>query len=576
LQLARGLRFPAIFCALAVFLCELISRPYANMGIADDGPDIIMAHTLATVGHIVYTGWAAPMLICQLYLAAAFVKLFGFSFTAVRFSTLLVAMLLAFMLQRTLVLAGITERNATIGTLAFVLSPLYLMLSVTYMTDIFGLFAIVVCLYGCLRALHASTPRGAILWICFAVITNAFFGTSRQISWLGILVMVPSTLWLLRARRNILIAGTAAVLTGALFVFACLQWLARQPYTVPEHLLIRPFSVALLSAQSIDAVLDLPFLLLPLVVVFLPELRKIRPFFLAVFSTVLFGYLFLALYPSHLRGSFILVPGAGMVGEWVNSLATFDFPMLHGSPPIWVPPLVQAFFTALTMASVLGLIVSVFRSRRPLLPASGSSAISWLQLGTLLGPFFVAYVLLLIPRGAAIGLHDRYFLALLLVALIFLIRYFQDRVYAQLPLISVLLIGVMTIYGVTATHDMFSFYRARVALADELRANGVPPTSVDNGWEYNFNVQILGSGHINNPAIIVPAHLYAPRAPLGPGSCSSDNLDYTPLVRPIYGVSFNPNACYGPAPFAPVHYSRWPYRTPGTLYVVHYLPPATP
>ncbi len=23
------------------------------------------------------------------------------------------------------------------------------------------------------------------------------------------------------------------------------------------------------------------------------------------------------------------------------------------------------------------------------------------------------------------------------------------------------------------------------------------------------------------------------------------------------------------APFAPIHYSRWPYRTPGTLYVVH-------
>ena len=44
----------------------------------------------------------------------------------------------------------------------------------------------------------------------------------------------------------------------------------------------------------------------------------------------------------------------------------------------------------------------------------------------------------------------------------------------------------------------------------------------------------------------------------------------------LYGVSFNPNACYGPAPFAPVHYSRWPYREPGTLYVVRYTKPANP
>ncbi len=46
----------------------------------------------------------------------------------------------------------------------------------------------------------------------------------------------------------------------------------------------------------------------------------------------------------------------------------------------------------------------------------------------------------------------------------------------------------MAIYGIIATHNTFAFYRARVALAAELRASGVPDTSVDNGWEYNLNV----------------------------------------------------------------------------------------
>jgi dolichyl-phosphate-mannose--protein O-mannosyl transferase len=131
-----------------VLACELISRPYVNMGVADDWPYILSANLLAKTGHIVYNGWAAPILGWQLYVGAAMIKLFGFSFTSVRMGTLLVAMVMAFLLQRILVQANISDRNATLGTLALVLSPLYLMLSVTYMTDIYGLFAILVCLYG--------------------------------------------------------------------------------------------------------------------------------------------------------------------------------------------------------------------------------------------------------------------------------------------------------------------------------------------------------------------------------------------------------------------------------------------
>ena len=51
-------------------------------------------------------------------------------------------------------------------------------------------------------------------------------------------------------------------------------------------------------------------------------------------------------------------------------------------------------------------------------------------------------------------------------------------------------------------------------------------------------------------------------------------FEKTPDIHPVYSVSFQPNTCYGPAPFAPVHYSRWPYRTPGTLYVVRSTSPS--
>ena len=71
MHLMRSYRIPALFCALCVLVCELVSRPYANMGISDDGPYILMAQTLASTGHIVYNGWAAAMIGWQLYLGAA-------------------------------------------------------------------------------------------------------------------------------------------------------------------------------------------------------------------------------------------------------------------------------------------------------------------------------------------------------------------------------------------------------------------------------------------------------------------------------------------------------------------------
>jgi hypothetical protein len=132
----------------------------------------------------------------------------------------------------------------------------------------------------------------------------------------------------------------------------------------------------------------------------------------------------------------------------------------------------------------------------------------------------------------------------------------------------------MAVYGITVTHNMFALYRARVALAAELRATGVPDTSVDNGPEYNLGVELQHADHINNPGIVSPAHAYIPAPPLPAGTCPIIFHDETPHIDPLYGISFDPNACYGPAPFAPVNYSLWLASNPGILYVVNYVAPS--
>jgi len=566
-----------------VLACEFLSRPYAEMGVCDDGPYALMARHLANTGHVVYDGWATAMLGWQLYVGATFIKLFGYSLTSVRMSTLLVAMAMAWLLQRTLALAGIHERNATLGTLAFVLSPLYLTLAATYMNDIFGLFAVVICLYGCLRALQAATDRATIAWLCFAVATNAVLGTARQIAWLGILVMVPSALYVLgrrgawRKAKVVLWAGGAATAAGALFLFACMQWFARQPYSVPEHLSLHGGSGLNVLATFFHIFLEFPFLLLPVLVLFVPGLRKdLRRS--ARVAAVVFGICVLVvvvLYVTRGQDRPVLEP---TMRDWVTIYGGFAGAWIAGDPPIFLHDGVRVVLTIASLGGLLGLIVSL-ASPRPILPErEGAQALPWGELGTLVAPFAVAYALLLIPRSAETValvsvLYDRYLLELLVIALPCVVRYYQERVQARLPPAAVWMVSVTAIYSIVVVHNMFSFYRARVALAAEIRAGGVPDTSVDNGWEYNFAVELRHSSHINDPRIAVPANAYTP-VPRAAGSlCASVLGDRAPDVRPVFRVAFDPGACYGPAPFAPVHYSRWLASRPGTLYVVRSLPP---
>ncbi len=556
-----------------MLLCVLLSRPYVTMGVDDDGPYIVMARTLANTGHIVYTGWAAPMLGWQLYLGAAFINLFGFSFTTVRMSTVLIAMVMACVLQRTLVHADISERNATFGTLAFVLSPMYLMLSATYMTDIFGVFAILICLYGCLRALRATTTNATIGWLVFAIATNAVCGTSRQVAWLGILVMVPCALWLLRDNRRVLLAGSAATFVGVLFIFACMHWLKRQPYSIPEHLLPESFDVGHMFGQLSNLLLNAPFLLLPPMALFVPQIRKAPRRIFGAICLLLLGYWFLAAYPSHLRGDFLVEPTIAWEAGWVGVHGIPECVSLLGKPPVFLSRGVQVLLTVICLGGVTGLVITLLLpSRNKSVAAATTSRLSWKQLGVLLGPFALAYFLLLIPRATG-WIFDRYLLPLALIALLGLVRYYQDRIHPRIHLGSLLLIAPVALWSVAVTHNTFSLYRARVALAAELVANGVPDTSTDNGWEYNFDVELRHSDHINFPTIVVPAGGYVPTPPPPPGPCLMHFYDYTPHIHPLYGISFDPDECYGPAPFAPVHYSRWLASSPGTLYVVRYLPP---
>lgn len=368
-----------------------------------------------------------------------------------------------------------------------------------------------------------------------------------------------------------------------LFIVGCLYWLKLQPYSIPEHLLPSAFPVGQTLWELVLTFLDAPLLLFPIVALFLPEIRRCSRRSTVLAGILFLGYLVLAIYPSHLRGDFPLEPMSGAIGEWVNPQAIFGWLLLKERAPVVLGTGVRVVLTAVSFGGWFGMMCSLLHhslwtdagdASSDFSRVLGLRGVSWRQLGVLLVPFSVAYGLLLLPRSATSGLRDRYLLGLLPVALLCMIRYYQERIHLRMPQMGVLLVGAMAIYSACVVHDMFSIYRARVELAAELRSDGVSDSSVDNGWEYNFGAELHYADHINERKIAVPANAYLPRAPQPAGMCAMNQYDKTPHIFPLYGVSFDPDACYGMAPFAPVHYSRWLGRKQGTLYAVYYFPPS--
>jgi hypothetical protein len=321
------------------------------------------------------------------------------------------------------------------------------------------------------------------------------------------------------------------------------------------------------------------------------------------------AYLLLGLHWRHLHPNLLLEP---TMRDWVNVHGIFEGSDLQGDPPIFLNRATQIAITAVCFAGGMGLVVCLLRPRadaaaaREEIPgalgslnsadpenslnaanSSGSSAslpalrsleaarrLTLGQLGVLLLPFVLAYTLLLVPRAALVVIYDRYALDLLPLAVLLLLRVYQQYARPQLPVLTGALVALAAVGGVAMTHNNFAFYRARAALAAELRTAGVPDARVDNGWEYNSSVEIERAGYVNDPHIVTPAQAYTPVSPPAADACPMHGYEGFREIHPLYGVSFDPNECYGEAPFAPVHYSRWPYRNPGTLYVVRYLPPA--
>jgi hypothetical protein len=486
---------------------------------------------------------------------------------AVKLSTLPVALGCLLLFHSILRRFEITPRNAVIGTLTLGLSPLFLPLSASFMTDIPGLFAMLLCLYLCQLALAAGTDRAAIGWLAMAVGTNVIGGTARQLAWLGVLVMVPCTGWLMRKRRKVLIAALWLWASGVGAITLCMQWFAKQPYAIHVSIWPVPAKTSLLGLLGMLYTTNLMFSefltvllgLAPLLLYWLPRFGRRSDHWIALFCVGVLPLLIFRLF----FGKYAEVwPPVLLFSELpIESYFRFGSSM----SPLYaaLPYFAEGVVCLVLMAGLLGLVIAVRENRQAqkamrfeVLPRN----MSWL-----LGPFSVGYVLLLLTQNWQWIAFERYVIGLVPCAILVVLTLHQRLNRKEIPISMFSFLVLFAAFAVAGTHDWFARQRARLEAIQEVRAAGVSRTEIDGGWEYDGWTQVRDDGHINDPRIKIPVGGYRPTENVRKREvCLIDFRiirEFTDLnVR--YAAGTGKSGCTLPSHFADVHYLAWlpPFR----------------
>jgi len=525
------------------------------MGFVDDWSYVKSAQIFAQTGHLVYNGWATAMLGWQIPWGALFIRIFGFSFTAVKASTLPVAMVTLVLFHAILVRFGVTRRNAVLGTLTLGLSPMTMPLAASYMTDVPGLFVIVVCLYCCKRAVDAGSSRTTIFWLCCAAIADSVGGTTRQIAWLGALVMVPCTGWLLRHRRGVLPASCLLWAGSAGAILGCMRWFAQQPYSIPEAIFkpspLNPAQIVLLAlAGVVSELFCVLLMILPVLIAWLPQARRLSRFALATVAAMLCIW---TLFQWSMHWNLPWIPHLLFQEFSTQRVATAGFDTQHFMLAVPVCLAISG------LVAVAGLTFAAVARGKLRDGGNPEETATLRQIFWLMGPFTLAYAALLIPRAVYAVAFDRYALGLLPIALIVTIRFYQQWVGPRLPAGCAAVLALYAVLAIMGTHDLFAWQRARLKAIDEVIASGVPRTGIQGGFEYDGWTQLEFGGHINDARIKVPSGAYLPHSevPQVVDACKLDFAPYAPAIHPRFSVVFGPMACLNSSPYPPISFRAW-------------------
>lgn len=484
----------AIGIVAAVWILMVaVTDPRGEFPLNDDWSYALSVRSLVQDGVFRMTYIVPMTLVTQVLWGALFCLPFGFSFTALRISTLtagLGGLIGTYLLLREL---GAGRRISLIGAMTVAVNPVYFSLANTFMTDVPFYALSVFSIYAFVKALKRESNAGYVLGIILACLATLL----RQA---GLVIPVAfGAAHLLRygiRSRSALKAAIPAVVVGAALL-SYQKWLAATGRTPDFYGLQVRNAMSFFSQGSemfvalhivvLAACVYLGLFLFPLLLPeFVARLRSLSRVWVSA-GTAALALVFYALIrpigwmhgmPLNDRTGNILTP------QGIGPLTLSDVLRMHLPDP---PPLPHGFWVTITVIGVLGaamlvihLVMSVKMllcgpmksdTDRPLIAMMGAGLV--LSLAPIVMLYFFAY-------------FDRYFLPLmpfLMGAVLLVARPMKlGRVITAAAVATLILGGTIS---VGLTHDYLAWNRARWSALNDLTSQGVPPSDIDGGYEFN-------------------------------------------------------------------------------------------
>lgn len=542
----------ALLCAAAVAAAFFIVNPFVQMPFDDDWSYAFTVRELIHGGGLLYNGWSAPLIITHVWWAAIFAKIFGYSFIVLRFSTFPQAIgcaVLAYLLARR---ADVPPAGSIFFSLLLCLSPLFLPLADSFMTDVPALFFTMLCLYALIRAGAPPDAGAPLAWLIVGVLFGIIGGMGRQTVWVVPLSVLPYLIVVRSRDRGFAAAAAVGWLLVVADIILSLRWFDRQPWVYLDPPILDCIRMGLnepgifvnnLVMVCLTILMLILPAMLPLVFVSLTRLWRLRKTWRGAVTAVVFCILGFAVARNPTFG----------LPPWLFNILTVHGVIggleLSGHRPVALPLAVRCFFSALVLLSsylLLGRIIEFLCEPRTSFArlrhffAQDSRALPVLAI------FGSVYFILMIIRSAQDLVFDRYCLPLIPCVAIPFLRTFKPRAAGFASATAAWsLLAIYIVYGLAATQDNLALAAARRAAVDRLESTGVPSTEIAAGFEYDFYTQLERTGRVNRYGIRNPPNSFDP------------SKGYTPALKCRYRIEWAPDADTMQSRFGTVDYISW-------------------
>lgn len=481
-------------------------NPIGEFPLNDDWAYAHNVHDFQRDGVLKLSDWIAMTQIAHWFYGHVFTTIFGFSFTALRISTLLLSVIGILVFYG---LTGFISRDRvvrTATTFVFAFNPLYYQLSFTFMTDVPFLVFFLATMYASMKYLEDSQNRkwlfAATLLIVVAVLTRQTgAGIGFSLLFLGFLLRWNEKKLPSRESGPVVFSAPAIRLAVILSIFAILTLYLYS--TVLGHYGI--ISRRLGSVSDLTWILghDKPvqrttyFLAITLVhlgvflIPFLPWLQK-STVKLSGSSPANWIFTGLGVLIAAVTFTRFPIPTVGNMlhADGLGPMLTADLLRNTPSPGIasqfvymmlLIGGCIVASIVLRRVWDVLSGLLSRNRANKAEEPTSGDILAVWSAL--IVGGFTLF---------SAIGqsFFDRYILLSVPMVLLFSLYLIKDIVWSEAALkrsrTAVSILGVLLMFwSVAGTRDYLEANRVRWQVLHELMASGVPASHIDGGFEFN-------------------------------------------------------------------------------------------